>query len=695
MNAMWRLSALVLLMMGLLAGVVGCAVEQGRVYVKDGRRYGVISDLIWRGGWWQHYERGVSYAAGEFWDDAIGDFRAAMEQRDADQRDARTYGLHFVDYFPHRELGIVYYRQGQFQAAIEELETSLASADNAKAKLYLNRARRERLKQTQRDRRAPRITIDTPGADEVTNRFTITVAGRVEDDTYVAAITIQGRRQFVELAQPQVAFEQAVPLRDGDNTIDIVATDLLGKQTRQSLLVRLDRRGPLLSIDGVEVTGTPPHQRARVKGFLSDRSAITRFELAGQAMPRQTASEFEKEVPVPSGAVSLPFEVVDTAGNVTRGAIALMSPASAPVREGAVQPLIRWAALDAAEVMSDAGRPLMVAARGSRGRGSPPVIKVHDLQDRETIYLNRLYLTGEVRDAKAIVAFSIDGESLLGDRRPQQLFFGEQLPLQEGENVIRIEAQNQAGLNAERTVNVTSVLPPHKQMGSRLRVSLLPLVKKGTPSDFSEIVDELFFTTLFNQRRFDLVERQQLEKVLQELKLSQTELVDPATAAKVGRLVAAEGILYGKVIEKTNDLDIFVRYVDIETSLILAVVDVYDDVEGDQPLSSQRLRELADGLVWKIERAFPLVEGLVLAKENDVLFTDLVRKPGIREHMKLIVFREGKTLKHPITGKMMRRPGKTIGEARVMSVADDISEANLLSTATQGEVRQLDKVMTK
>jgi len=40
---------------------------------------------------------------------AISDFQAAIRQREKDQRRARTCGMHFIDYFPHQELGIVYF----------------------------------------------------------------------------------------------------------------------------------------------------------------------------------------------------------------------------------------------------------------------------------------------------------------------------------------------------------------------------------------------------------------------------------------------------------------------------------------------------------------------------------------------------------------------------------------------------------
>ena len=70
---------------------------------------------------------------------------------------------------------------------------------------------------------------------------------------------------------------------------------------------------------------------------------------------------------------------------------------------------------------------------------------------------------------------------------------------------------------------------------------------------------------------------EQLEAILQEHKLSQTALIDPDTAVTIGKLAAAEGVLLGTVLETPNALDVFARFVDVETSVILAAEDVYGE----------------------------------------------------------------------------------------------------------------------
>ena len=60
---------------------------------------------------------------------------------------ARTYGMHFIDYFPHRELGIVYYEMRKMDAAKKELELSLVHFPTAKARFYLDRVRKALIEQ--------------------------------------------------------------------------------------------------------------------------------------------------------------------------------------------------------------------------------------------------------------------------------------------------------------------------------------------------------------------------------------------------------------------------------------------------------------------------------------------------------------------------------------------------------------------
>jgi len=90
----------------------------------DHQMYGIVEGLF-QHRYWNYYERGKSFTDGaltyyfkeprdlekamHYLQIAEADFTEAISSRDKDQFRARTYGMHFLDYFPHRERGIVYY----------------------------------------------------------------------------------------------------------------------------------------------------------------------------------------------------------------------------------------------------------------------------------------------------------------------------------------------------------------------------------------------------------------------------------------------------------------------------------------------------------------------------------------------------------------------------------------------------------
>ena len=145
--------------LGLLIVVtLGCVkAEVTEDCTKEGRRYGITKGLF-QGRWYHYYERGLSFAEGQCLGEAERDLGEALKQRDdGDRRRARTYGMHFVDYFPHRELGIVLFHQKRYADAIRELEVSLNATVTAKAEFYLAQCRKALLLSQTPDKRPPNL----------------------------------------------------------------------------------------------------------------------------------------------------------------------------------------------------------------------------------------------------------------------------------------------------------------------------------------------------------------------------------------------------------------------------------------------------------------------------------------------------------------------------------------------------------
>jgi hypothetical protein len=244
---------------------------------------------------------------------------------------------------------------------------------------------------------------------------------------------------------------------------------------------------------------------------------------------------------------------------------------------------------------------------------------------------------------------------------------------------------------AQRDLVITRKIRKVRQIGSRLRLVLLPLLKQGEGSVLTETTYNYLLNAFIRQQRFEFIERRRLDDVLAELRLSAEKLVvDPKAAARAGRMATAEGLLAGTVTETPQSLEVSARFIDVETAVDLMTEDVYGE-----DLSLRNVRTLMQGLAWKFQRYFPLVEGSIMEKQGKRLLTDLTAEDGIKRYMRLLIFRPGETFTHPRSGRLLRRPDTILGEAQITTVTTDLSEATVLSSEQLGNVRESDRVITK
>ncbi len=97
-----------------------------------------LATTIYAGGqFYNYYEQGLEYMKRGDWDRAIEEFKAAISLEFKDRPNVRTYGMHFIDYFPHREMGICYYNLGDTDNATKHLQLSQAFSPNKRTQEYL------------------------------------------------------------------------------------------------------------------------------------------------------------------------------------------------------------------------------------------------------------------------------------------------------------------------------------------------------------------------------------------------------------------------------------------------------------------------------------------------------------------------------------------------------------------------------
>ncbi len=602
----------------LAAALAGClwlcacqSTSRPSPYVKNGRTYGITRGTF-NDRWWNYYERGLSFADGEYWKEAEQDLREALRQNDEDSRRAQTYGMHFVDYFPHRELGVVYFRMGRLDEAERQLTRSLAQEDTAKAHYFLGQVHGMQLKRGGLDRQAPRVSLENArGLHSATPAFTL--RGRIEDDHAVAAYAVNDTSYYVRAPGPDILLEIPLNLTQARTPVRITAVDLVGNATIYDATVVLDQTGPFLVVEGKRRGG----QGWEIMGRVTDNLGETVLTLDNRPVPVR-GGKFS--VIAPRSASRVLLEARDQAGNVTELPVSLTEDGSA-----APQPHVRFASLPHGTLLAAAGDGEHASIR-----------LVREAPARVTTAFVTLHL--DLACESQITRVSIGGEPMVGLPRAQTLTFSQSVELSEGANRIEIVMETSKGTRQSRTVTVERSDAEKPLRAERLRLAfheLSPAEQSDTPAELCAEFNRDYELQLTERGRFSILARKQLEHILLERKLSIAGLADPRYATKLAGLAIADEVVTGSIRVRRDGIAAETRLVDVRTGEVDAAADVFHEKTDPRTLDM-----LARSLCSELENRFPVVRGKIVEIQDDgaAFVLDKGTADGLREGLPVVVF---------------------------------------------------------
>jgi TolB-like protein len=94
---------------------------------------------------------------------------------------------------------------------------------------------------------------------------------------------------------------------------------------------------------------------------------------------------------------------------------------------------------------------------------------------------------------------------------------------------------------------------------------------RGNVTDFGRFIAEELITHLYETKKFKVIERQLLNKVITEQKLSLTGMIDQTSAQKLGKLLGVDAIASGTVTDLGKSLRVNARLIDTSTGEIFSV----------------------------------------------------------------------------------------------------------------------------
>ena len=184
------------------------------------------------------------------------------------------------------------------------------------------------------------------------------------------------------------------------------------------------------------------------------------------------------------------------------------------------------------------------------------------------------------------------------------------------------ELQEKMGLLAQE------IASPIKK---RIRVAVVEFTDiRGKSSELGMLLAVKLTGELYSTGKFDIVERErtQLDKIMEELRLSLSDLVDESSARRLGKQLAAEAILTGIIVDLGGSVDVNARLIDVETGTILATADA-------QIAKNQTIKEL-----------------LPSYRRNLKLSMNIIAEREVGEGYEEVLVQEGGTLKSGDTFKV-------------------------------------------
>ena len=146
---------------------------------------------------------------------------------------------------------------------------------------------------------------------------------------------------------------------------------------------------------------------------------------------------------------------------------------------------------------------------------------------------------------------------------------------------------------------------------------------------------------LIQHSRIQLVERALLDKLLDELKLGTSKLVDRSTALSLGRILAARLMLSGQVVYSGPQTQVSMRLIETETGCITAAV---NESSASSVPASILTEKLSRQLLEKLKKLYPL-RGKISEVKGEEIMLNIGQKAGVLVGQQLKVVDEDVTLK--------------------------------------------------
>ncbi len=126
---------------------------------------------------------------------------------------------------------------------------------------------------------------------------------------------------------------------------------------------------------------------------------------------------------------------------------------------------------------------------------------------------------------------------------------------------------------APPTPEPTRVPAPPVRPSKRISIAVIQfktLNQKAQEISLGELISETFTSALVNSNNFKIIEREQLNKVVKEMEMNETGLIESTEAVAIGKMLHADAIITGSVALLNNQIQLNARIIEIESAFVIS-----------------------------------------------------------------------------------------------------------------------------
>ena len=214
--------------------------------------------------------------------------------------------------------------------------------------------------------------------------------------------------------------------------------------------------------------------------------------------------------------------------------------------------------------------------------------------------------------------------------------------------------------------NIGSVSKSADQWTSKpLGMVLLEVTGDNIDESQKDYILAKISSNLKASRRIKVVDRQLLDKLLTELSLSSSDLADPATQLKIGRILSAKLITTGRIAKEKDTWMVTLRIVETETTILRGVIASYVETQKPEILAQQ----VSEEIIKQVKSEYPIKTTIHSIIDYPEIILNIGSNVGVTAGLRLEILSQERNIR--------------IGEIEIVAVEESRSRGKIVSEEEQ------------